>query len=134
MIEVVAAGNAGLMAGLLDRMGQGGAARARLYSGTRGPTPSTPLIAVVLFADVAGTIHPATGDLLVAVGAECLLLQSTAPTWAQVFNGTDEHLFDCDARVSTDADTGQELVIAAPDGLYAGALVQIQSGTLTARP
>ncbi|MBY0464410.1 MAG: hypothetical protein K2W33_05660 [Burkholderiales bacterium] len=134
MIEVVAAGNAGLMTGLRDRMGQGGAARARLYSGTRSPTPSTPLIALVLFADVTGIIDPTTGDLLVAEGVECLLLQSTAPTWAQVFNGNDEHLFNCDARTTADADTGQELVIAAPAGLYAGALVKIQSGTLSARP
>lgn len=127
-------GNAGLMGGMLDRMGQGGAARARLYAGTRGPTPSTPLVAVVLFADMAGTIDPDTGDLLLSAGAQCPLLQSTAPTWAQVFNGNDEHLFDCDARTTADADTGQELVVAAPAGVYAGALVQIQSGTLTARP
>lgn len=134
MIEVMPVGNAGLMSGMLDRMGQGGAARARLYSGSRSPTPSTPLIALVLFADAAGTIDPVTGDLQVTDGVESLLLQSTAPTWAQVFNGNDEHLFDCDARVSTDADTGQEVVIAAPAGLYAGALVQIQSGTFSARP
>lgn len=134
MIEVVPAGNAGLMSGMLDRMGQGGAARARLYSGARSPTPSTPLIALVLFADVAGAIDPTTGDLLVAVGVESLLLQSTGPTWAQVFNGNDEHLFNCDARTTADADTGQELVVAAPAGLYAGALVQIQSGSISARP
>lgn len=136
MIEVTAAGSAGLMTGLLDRMGQGGAARVRLYSGTRpaaDAAPATPLIAVVYLAEPAGAVD-ASGDLVLTPGVESLLLQSTAPTWARVFNGAEQQLFDCDARVSTAASTGQELVIAAPSGLYAGALVQIQSGAFSARP
>lgn len=136
MIEVVAAGSAGLMAGLLDRMGQGGAARVRLYSGVRpaaSASPSTPLVALVLLAEPAGIVHDA-GQLVLTPGVESLLLQSTAPTWARVFDGADNQLFDCDARVSTAANTGQEVVIDAPAGLYAGALVQIQSGTFSALP
>ena len=136
MIEVVAAGSAGLMAGLLDKMGEGGAARVRLYSGVRPATNAAPvsaIIALVLLDEPAGAVD-INGDLVLTPGVESVLLQSTAPTWARISNGNDTHLFDCDARVSTDADTGQEVVIAAPAGLYAGALVQIQSGTFSARP
>lgn len=136
MISVAAAGNGGLMRGLLERMGQGGAARVRLYSGARqapGAAPASPLVALVLLAAPAGVID-AVGDLVLSPAAQSLLLQSTAPTWATVSDGNDELLFDCDARTSADADLGQELVIAAPAGLYAGALLQIQSGTFSARP
>jgi hypothetical protein len=136
MIEVVAAGNTGLMAGLLDKMGQGGAARIRLYAGTRpsaaDPAPGA-LVALVYLAEPAGVIQ-ANGDLLLTVGVESTLLQSTAPTWGRVFSGNEQHLFDCDARVSTAPDLQQEIVVAAPDGLYAGALLRIQSGTFSARP
>lgn len=136
MIEVVASGNAGLMAGLLDRMGQGGAARVRLYSGTR-PAASNPatgtLISVVYLAEPAGTIG-ANGDLNLTPGVESVVLVGTAPTWARVFNGNEEHLFDCDARLSTAANTGQEIVVTAPAGFLAGAMLQIQSGAFSARP
>lgn len=136
MIEVVAAGNAGLMAGLLDKLGQGGAGRVRLYSGARPlatDPPTTNLISLVLLDEPAGTIN-VDGDLTLTPGVESTLLQSTAPTWARVFDGNENQLFDCDARASSASDTGQEIVIAAPAGLYAGALVQIQSGTFSARP
>lgn len=136
MIEVVAAGNNGLMAGLLDKMGQGGAARIRLYAGTRpsavDPAPGA-LVALVYLAEPAGVIQ-ANGDLLLTVGVESILLQSTAPTWARVFNGDEQHLFDCGARVSTAPDAQQEILVAAPAGLYAGALLRIQSGTFSALP
>jgi hypothetical protein len=136
MIEVAAAGSAGLMTGLLDRMGQGGAGRVRLYSGVRpsaSASATTPLIALVLLDEPAGAVD-VNGDLILTPGVESTLLQSTAPTWARVFDGNENQLFDCDARVSTAADTGQEIVIVAPAGLYTGALVQIQSGTFSARP
>lgn len=136
MIEVVAAGNAGMMAGLLDRMGFGGAARVRLYTGARPAASAAAtgnLVAVVYLDEPAGTVQ-ANGDLLLSVGIDSNLLLSSAPTWARVFDGSDAHLFDCDARVSTAADTGQEIVVAAPAGLYAGALVRIQSGTFSTLP
>lgn len=135
MIEVVSAGNSALMSGLLDSMNSGGAARVRLYSGARpaaSASPSVPLVAQVLFADIAGTIA-VNGDLQISAGVPSLLLQSTVPTWGRVFNGNDEHLFDCDVRLSGAADTGQEIVIAT-SGTIAGALVQILSGTFSARP
>lgn len=136
MIEVVAAGNAGLMAGLLDRMGAGGAARIRLYTGVR-PAAAAPatgsLVAVVYLAEPAGAVQ-ANGDLLLTTGVDSTLLLGSAPAWARVFDGNDVQLFDCDARLSTAADTGQEIVVVAPAGLYAGALMRIQSGTFSARP
>ena len=137
MIEVVPAGNAGLMQGLLDRMNIGGAARIRLYGGSRPPAltaPSSPLVALVLLADLAGIIDGPTGDLLLTPGAETTVSVGTAPTWARVENGEGQHLFDCDARLSTSPDTGQEIVVAAPAGFFAGALLRIQSGTFSARP
>lgn len=136
MIEVVSSGNAGLMTGLLDRMGQGGAARARLYNGARissSAEATSPLIAMILFDEPAGTID-VNGDLLLTTGTRSTLLVGAAPTWARVFNGNEEHLFDCDARVATAINTGQELVLTAPAGLYVGGLVQIVSGTFSARP
>lgn len=137
MIEVVKDGNAALMQGLLDRMNSGGAARVRLYGGSR-PTASTPasapLVALVLLADMAGTISATNGDLVLGVGSDTVVLIGSSITWARVFNGDEEHLFDCDARLSTATDTGQELVVVAPDGFYAGALLRIQSGTFSARP
>lgn len=136
MIEVVAAGNAGLMSGLLDRMGAGGAARIRLYAGTRiaasDTAPSNP-VAVVYLAEPAGVIQPG-GDLLLSPGVDSVLLLGSAPTWGRVFDGNDVPLFDCDARVSTAPDAGQEIVVVAPAGLFPGALLRIQSGTLSALP
>ena len=137
MIEVVPAGNAGLMQGLLDRMNIGGAARIRLYGGSRPPAltaPSSPLVALVLLADLAGIIDGPTGDLLLTPGAETTVSVGTAPTWARVESGEGQQLFDCDARLSTAPDAGQEIVVAAPAGFFAGALLRIQSGTFSARP
>ena len=137
MIEVLPAGNAGLMQGILDRMNVGGAARVRVYGGTRQPagaTPTAPLIALVLLADLAGTIDPTTGDLILAVGSDTIVLLGSTPTWGVVHSGEDQPLFNCDVRLSTGVDTGQELVIAAPDGFYSGAILRVQSGTFSARP
>lgn len=136
MIEVVSSGNAGLMAGLLDRMGHGGASRIRLYTGTRPAASSVAtgsLVAVVYLAEPAGVVQP-NGDLLLSVGVDSTLLLGSAPTWARVSDGNDVQLFDCDARLSTAANTGQEIVVSAPSGLFAGALLRIQSGTFSARP
>jgi len=135
MIEAAVHGSAGMMAGLLDKMGQGGAARVRLYSGARpaiSDPPATALIAVVYLDEPAGEIID--GELVLTPGIESTVLLGTAPTWARVFDGNENQLFDCDARLSSAADTGQELVVAAPSGFYAGALLQIQSGTFSALP
>jgi hypothetical protein len=137
MIEVVTEGNAGLMAGLLERMGAGGAARVHLYGGARpaaNAAASGTLVAVVYMAEPAGTINTATGALELAPGIEAAVLAGVTPTWARVSNGNESHLFDCDARLSIGVNLGQELVVAAPNGFYAGALLQIQSGTFTALP
>ena len=130
MIEVHAAGNAGLMAGLLDAMGQGGAARARLYTGARGNT--TTLVALVLFAEPAGSLD-ADGNLVLAPSVESVVQSTGTPTWARISNGHDAELLDVDARTSTQADDGQELVVQAT-ALLAGGRVQVVSGTLSALP
>lgn len=135
MIEVVAAGSAGLMSGLRDKMLQGGGSRALLYSGVRpaaSAAPSVLLIAQVLFASDVGVVN-GLGDLILSTGTASILLQTTTPTWARVVNGNDEHLFDCDVRLSGAADMGQELVITTT-ATIAGALVLIVGGTFSARP
>ena len=121
------------MAGLLDRMGQGGAARAHIYGGARqalGSVPSTPLLCVAFFADIAGTVN-AAGALVLASGAESAIILPGTPTWARIYSGNMDHLFDCDVRLSSAADAGQELVVYAVT-LYAGALVRILSGSFSA--
>lgn len=135
MIEVAAGGNSGLMGGLLDRMSFGGGSKAYLYSGARPPlegTPSTAIICTVLFQSVAGTINSTTGDLVIAEGVESAIVASGTPTWARVVDGNEAHLFDCDVRLSSQPDLGQELVVAST-GLYIGALLKILSGSFSAR-
>lgn len=131
MIDVLPAGNAGLMSGLLDKMGQGGAARVRLYGGTRGDSAAV-LVAMVLLSVPAGTIDPATGALHLQPGSQAVVLAAVPPTWCVVHNGADAPLFVAGARLVTAPDEAQELVVDAPDGFYAGALLQVTSGTLTA--
>ncbi len=130
MIEVFAGGNAALMSGLLDRMAQGGAARARLYTGARGNTNT--MVALVTFAEPAGTID-ANGDLVLAAGVESVAQTTGVPTWALVSDGNETPLFDCDVRANNAPDLGQELVISA-SVLAAGGRVQILGGTLSALP
>lgn len=130
MIEVFAGGNAALMAGLLDRMAQGGAARARLYTGARGNTNT--LVALVTFAEPAGTID-VNGDLVLSTGVESVAQTTGVPTWALVSDGNETALFDCDVRANNAPDLGQELVISA-SALAAGGRVQILGGKLSALP
>lgn len=130
MIEVQAAGNSGMMAGILDKLGQGGAGRVSLYSSAR-PDTST-LVATVYMAEPAGTLQ-INGDLLLVPGVQSVVVHASVPVWGQVLNGAGEALFKCDVRLSGAADTGQELVIAAT-GVVVGALVQIQSGTFSTLP
>lgn len=135
MIEVGFAGSAAMMDGLLDRMNAGGNARALIYSGTR-PTdglPSTPPLCVAILASPAGTVSLA-GELSLSIGTESSITLVGVPTWARITNGNEEVMFICDARLSSAPDTGQELVINAPSGMYVGALVQVISGTFSTLP
>lgn len=116
-----------MMAGLLDRMSGG---RVAVYSGTR-PSTAT-LVATVYLAEPAGAVGVG-GDLVLAVGIQSAVVNAATPSWGRVSNGLGEHLFDCDVRLSSAADTGQEIVLATAT-LAVGALVQIQSGTFSTLP
>lgn len=134
-MQVFAAGSAGMMTGLLNRMGQGGACRAEICGGAR-PTDGVatfPVICVAYMAEPVGAVSPA-GELLLAAGVESVVLATATPTWARVLNGNGELLFTCGARLSTAPDMGEVLVVAAPAGLYVGALVQVVSGALSGLP
>ena len=130
MIEVAQAGNAGLMGGMLDRMGFGGAARVAVYSSTRPDTAT--LVTTIYLAEPAGTILP-NGDLSLVPGVQSAVVNASTPKWGRVLNGQGDHLFDCDVRLSGAANTGQEIVLDTPS-LAVGALVQIQSGTFSTLP
>ena len=124
-----------MMTGLLDRLGQGGAGRAEIYGGARPSdgVATSPMVCVAYMAEPAGAVSPG-GELLLAAGVESVVLATATPTWARVVNGNGELLFTCGARLSTAPDAGEALVVAAPVGLYVGALVQVVSGTLSALP
>lgn len=131
MIEVLPAGNAALMSGLLDKLGQGGAGRLRIYGGTRSDSAAV-LVSMVLLAEPAGAIDPTTGALHLQPGAQAVVLAAVQPTWCIADSGSGDPLFVAGARLVTAPDDNQEVVVQAPDGFYAGALLQVTSGTLTA--
>lgn len=137
MTDVEVVGNVALMSGLLDRMGQGGACRAYIYSGARVASDVTPpgaLVSVVYFAEPAGVVNATTGVLTLAPGVQSAVLAGVTPSWARIKNGNDEHLLTVSARLSTQADNDEELVVVAPAGFYTGALLQLLSGTVSALP
>lgn len=116
---------------MLDKMGQGGAGRLRIYGGTRGDSAAV-LVSMVLLAEPAGTIDPITGALHLQPGAQSVVLAAVPPTWCVACSGTDDPLLVLGARLVTAPDESQEVVVQAPEGFYAGALLQVTSGTLTA--
>lgn len=112
------------MAGLLNAMALG---RVKLYSS------DDTLVCTVYLAEPPGTLD-ANGDLILSPGVQSAVTSPKTPVRAEVHNDAGDHLFDCAARLSSAPNANEEIVIAAPNGFYAGALVQIQSGTLSARP
>lgn len=127
-------GSQGLMSGLLARINTGGAGCVYVYNGTRpatGAAHTATLIATCLLAQPAGTVN-ASGDLVLAQGPDSNVVSALAPQWARVCDGSDAFLFDCHARLSNAANTGQELVFAST-GMFVGGLTRIVSGTLSGR-
>jgi hypothetical protein len=118
------------MGALVQALGTG--AKAVLYAGVR-PAPGAAAgsaVGQVLFADVPGTV--VAGTLVLAPGPVAVALLPGAPTWARVFSGSGEWLFDCDARMGAAPNTGQELVIGSGSVLAPGVAIQILSGAFTA--
>lgn len=133
-IGVGIGGSQGLMAGLLARINTGGAGRVYAYNGARpatGAAHTATLVCMCLLAQPAGTVN-ASGDLVLAQGTDSTVLGNLPPQWARVCDGNDNFLFDCHARLSNAANTGQELVFAST-GMFLGGLTRIVSGTLSGR-
>lgn len=135
MIAASTALSGNMMEALRVTLDTGGAGSVHLYAGTRpDPGDAAPgaLVASCALADPCGTVDNA-GALLLATSADGQIQTGSAPTWARLLNGSGAWVLDCDARLSGDADTGQELVIAATV-VYPGAFLRIASGSFTARP
>ncbi|MGY8903706.1 MAG: hypothetical protein ACKVIH_04065 [Burkholderiales bacterium] len=135
MIEIAAAAGEAMMQGLLERLdSHASAATCALYQGTRPPAgqdPASPtdLLATLVLAKPSGSVN-SSGTFTLATSADGQLVRSGAPTWARLRTGNGSFVLDCDARLLADAETGQEIVIAAT-ALLAGAFVRLGSGTFT---
>lgn len=107
-----------------------GAAMVELHNTTRptaGAMPAGSAIATITLANPVGEVGG--GVLTLTPSDEGQLLLAGSPLWARVYGTGGAWMFDCDARLSGDPDTGQELVVEAP-ALYPGAFVRITGGTL----
>lgn len=137
MSIAVAADTSGhLMEALRALIDTGGAGSVALCAGERpasGNAPGTLVVTCVL-ATPCGAVNFA-GDLVLYTSAEGQILSASTPTWARITNGSGAWVLDCDARLSNDADLGQEIVVSVLDGdIYPGAFVRIASGLFSARP
>lgn len=122
------------MQGLLAVLDAAGTPRVKIYGGPRpaaGSVPVGPLIAQVILAEPSGAI--VDGDLILGTGVQSIVLANATPSWARFVDGADAFLFDVDARLSSAADAGQELVVQA-SSLLPGGLLNIISGTFSAKP
>lgn len=102
-----------------------------LFASTRpaaGDSPATAALTTLVLPTPAGVVG--TGALTLASSEEGQLLAAGSPVWARVYSSAGAWLFDCDARLTGDADTGQEIVLTAP-AVYPGAFVRITGGTLS---
>ncbi len=111
----------------------GSAATVAFFGSARpevaGDAPAGPAQVIVVLAATVGTWDDASARLILAQSAEGQLTSGGAPVWARAYATDGAWMFDCDTRLEGAADTGEELVIAAP-ALYPGAFVRISGGTL----
>lgn len=101
-----------------------------LYDGVR-PLPgelSGAIVAVIPFATPAGSVDD--GKLQITLTSASSILGSNPPTWARLFDSQSNWLADCDARLTSVDDAGQEFVIDALE-LYTGAEIRLSSGTFS---
>jgi hypothetical protein len=122
---------AGLMAlGLKTAIDAGGAAGyVKFYDGSRpspGGTPTGALVVTCPLAYPCGSVD-GSGNLIFTAGTEGLVGVTSTPTWARIFRSDDTRVADCSCRLSSDPDTGEEIVLDAPS-VYAGAYIKIAGG------
>lgn len=104
------------------------AARIELYSGTRpenGAAPAGTLLASITLSKPCASVAGGVASLLST--DEPLVLATGTPTWARVFNGANQHAFDCDASEAGGA--GQVQVPIVP--MFAGGTTGLAAATLT---
>lgn len=110
----------------------GGLQRLEVFASTRPATGGTPATGPMFTA--ALPTSPATvaaGVLtLAAPGPSALVIADGPPVWARFYGGDGAALFDWGARLSSDPDAGEEVVVLAPV-LAAGAIVRVSVGSIT---
>lgn len=135
MIKISADLNAAMMQAVINTIDAAGAGYVKLYPAPRAANlASAPAGAAVCTMGLAlpcGTIDPETGALLFTAtdnaGVNGQIVSASAFTWARVFDAAGNAKQDFDARLSSSADTGQELVIATT-ATFTGAFLRIASG------
>ena len=117
-----------LMLALVDRMGEGGAGRVRLYTATSA------MVADVILAQPAGTVS--AGVLTLDPSLEAVALVAAPPRTAVFSDGNGVDLFSCAARLGGEPDLGQPVVVggSGATAVTPGVVVQILSGGLTLLP
>lgn len=107
------------------------AGTATFYSGARpaNGVASTAVVANVPFASPAGVV--VDGVLQIAIANSAEVISDAEPTWARLKNSNGDFLADCDCRLTSVDDVGQEFVIDALE-LYTGASLKITSGAFSA--
>lgn len=103
-----------------------------LYNGTRPATGASAagctVVAACTLGKPCGTVDGA-GVLNLAPGQAGVVQAALAPQWARITTSAGAFVADCDARLTGDPDTGQQIVVDAP-ALVVGAYVALFSGTV----
>ncbi|MFM9881185.1 MAG: hypothetical protein ACKVOO_12345 [Burkholderiaceae bacterium] len=137
MIGIGPAASAAMMQGLQSLLDNDAAAgTCELYKGTRVATAgaaadAAELLSTIYLAKPCGSVPTSginAGALVLSTSPDAQLLRDGAPTWARFRAGDSSFAFDCDARLTGAADTGQEVVIAAA-ALLAGAFVRLTNAS-----
>jgi hypothetical protein len=110
----------------------GGLQRLEVYTNARPATGAAAGAEPAVRAGLlAGSAVVADAELsLSAPGTSVLALADGPPVWARLYGGDGSILFDFDARLSTDPDDGEEVVVVAPS-LDVGAVVRVSLGSIT---
>lgn len=138
MIKISTDLNAAMMQAVISRIGVAGAGFVKLYPAPRAANlataPANASVCTMTLALPCGITNATTGALEFTatdnVGVNGQITSATPFTWARLFDGSGVAVQDCDARLSSAADAGQELVIGAT-AVFVGAFLRIASGVFS---
>lgn len=103
-----------------------------LYNGTRPATGASAagctVVAACTLGKPCGTVDGA-GVLNLAPGQAGVVQAALAPTWARITTSAGSFVADCNARLTSDPNMGEEIVVDAPS-LAPGAYVALFSGAV----